>query len=437
MDWVLVLASLLAIYIVISIYILKTGRFSEHITFWGPVMMIRTSRVGFFDLFKPLSRLLRAYGTFGVVMVVLASIGMALMVILSFQLTLTHIDQQAGSLAPQAVLLIPGLNPFIPSTIAVWIAFFVTLLVHECGHGILCRIENIKVKSAGLLYAVIPIGAFVEPDEEDVEKTSGMPKARMYGAGITNNIVLGAICIILFVVLMGMVVPTNAPVVYGIYQDGPADRADLPTSSIITEVNGIEVATPTDVAAVLNTTRPGDTLDLVLEKDGTETAHTLTLDPWPESLTAQTGPRESGYMGIYYYQPEIVTATAENVLSVPGLLLFISIPLAHLYNPMIGQHLMVLTSPTPDIQFFAVPFPFFWEVIHLLFWLAWININVGIFNALPMLPLDGGLILKEGLDRVLEPRGLKRYSEMIISAVTWGFFAIIATTIWIMVFYQP
>ncbi|QYZ78812.1 PDZ domain-containing protein [Methanofollis formosanus] len=437
MDWVLVLTLLLAIYIAVAAYVLKTGRFSEHISFYGPIMMIRTSRVGFFDLFKPISGFLRAYGTFGVVMVVLASIGMALMVVLSFQLTLTNIDQQGGSLAPQAVLLIPGLNPFIPSTVAVWLAFFVTLLVHECGHGVLCRIEDIKVKSAGLLYAVIPIGAFVEPDEEDVEKTTGMPKARMYGAGITNNIVLGAICIVLFVFLMGMVVPTTAPVVYGIYQDGPADRADLPTPAIITEVNGIDVSTPADVAAVLNTTRPGDTLDLVLENDGTERAYSLTLDSWPESITDQTGPRESGYMGIYYYQPEIVTNTAASVLSVPGFFLFISIPLAHLYNPVIGQHLLILTSPSPDIQFFTVPFPFFWEVIHLLFWMAWININVGIFNAIPMLPLDGGYILKEGLDRVLEPRGLKRYSQTIMSAITWTFFALIATTIWIMVFYRP
>ncbi|QSZ66838.1 PDZ domain-containing protein [Methanofollis aquaemaris] len=437
MDWSLVLAFLLAIYIAISLYIWKTGRFSDHISFYGPIMMIRTSRVGFFDRFKPISGFLRAYGTFGVVMVVVASIGMALMVILSFQLTLTHIEEQAGSLSPQAVLLIPGLNPFIPSTIAVWLAFFVTLLVHECGHGVLCRIEDIKVKSAGLLYAVIPIGAFVEPDEEDVEKTTGMPKARMYGAGITNNIVLGAVCIVLFVLLMGMVVPTTAPVVYGIYQDGPADHADIPTPGIITEVNGIDVSTQADVAAVLNTTRPGDTLDLVLEKDGAETPYTLTLDAWPESITAQTGPRESGYMGIYYYQPQIVTNTAESILSVPGFFLFISIPLAHLYNPVIGQHLLILTSPSPDIQFFTVPFPYFWETVHLLFWMAWININVGIFNAIPMLPLDGGYILKEGLDRVLEPRGLKRYSQTIISAITWTFFALIATTIWIMVFYQP
>ena len=44
---------------------------------------------------------------------------------------------------------------------------------------------------------------------------------------------------------------------------------------------------------------------------------------------------------------------------------------------------------------------------------------MGIFNAIPMVQLDGGYILKEGVDRVLEPRGLGRYGQTIVFVVSW------------------
>ena len=51
--------------------------------------------------------------------------------------------------------LIPGLNEFVPSTFAVWFAFILTLVIHEFGHAILCRVEQIKVKAMGVLFFVI------------------------------------------------------------------------------------------------------------------------------------------------------------------------------------------------------------------------------------------------------------------------------------------
>jgi membrane-associated protease RseP (regulator of RpoE activity) len=66
-----------------------------------------------------------------------------------------------------------------------------------------------------------------------------------------------------------------------------------------------------------------------------------------------------------------------------------------------------------------VPFPQFWLVIQLLFWCGWFNLVVGTFNALPLVPLDGGYILKEGVDRLLDRRGLIRYSGYIVSAISY------------------
>ena len=84
---------------------------------------------------------------------------------------------------------------------------FITIVIHEFGHAILCRVEDIKVKGMGVLLAVIPIGFFVEPDDAELEQKKGMPKVRMFGAGITNNLVVGFCCFVLLILMFGMVVP--------------------------------------------------------------------------------------------------------------------------------------------------------------------------------------------------------------------------------------
>jgi membrane-associated protease RseP (regulator of RpoE activity) len=45
----------------------------------------------------------------------------------------------------------------------------------------------------------------------------------------------------------------------------------------------------------------------------------------------------------------------------------------------------------------------YWVVPNLLYWTAWVNFNLGLFNCIPALPLDGGHILKEGLKKAVSP----------------------------------
>ena len=144
---------------------------------------------------------------------------------------------------------------------------FVTLVVHEFGHAILCRVENTRVQSIGLLIAVIPIGAFVEPDGEEVEAASRSERIRMYGAGITNNIIVGLVCFAAIVGLMGMAVPLSTPMIQGVYADSPADMAGLSQNSVIYAVNGMTVESVTDVSDILKTTAPGDALSVTRSEE--------------------------------------------------------------------------------------------------------------------------------------------------------------------------
>jgi membrane-associated protease RseP (regulator of RpoE activity) len=411
MDWLLILLLVVTAYLVVAFIIRQQKIFSEHIVFYGPIMAIRTMKVGFFDRFTRFSTFLRVYASFGVAMVVIISAGMTILLFFSLSYTFVVRPPPTGIYAPQNILLIPGLNEYIPSTFAVWLAFVLAIAIHEFGHGILSRVEKIRVRSMGALLFVIPIGFFVEPDEEELNQARGMKKIRIFGAGITNNIVFGVACFVIMILLMGLVVPATGPVIGGIYKNYSADQAGIPPYSVIRAVNGIPVQTPAEVSYLLNATRPGDPLTLTVLHDNQVKDYTLNLSSWPEGAAGRT----SGFMGIAYYDSALVLDTISQSISPVGFLRFLIIPfdIAGMANP-----LRILALQTQETQFYIIPFAGFWGIIHFLFWSGWINLSVGVFNAIPMVPLDGGYILKEWVDRAFERKGWLKYAPYLTMFVS-------------------
>ena len=535
MDWILFFVLLVAVYAFIAYYIHAKKLWEDHIVFYGPIMAIKTNRVGFFDKFIAMRTFFRIYGTIGVIAVIIVSVLITLMLFVSVRYTLLIQPEPTGIYEPQNILLIPGLNQYVPSTLAVWLAFIITIGIHEFGHAILCRVENIRVNGMGALIAVIPIGFFVEPDDEELDKTKGMPKARMFGAGITNNLVFGFCCFVLLILAMGMVVPSQQPIIYGVYKNYSADAAGVPTDSVIryitiTNASPVEnnrsaafypvsgaglsstqegtppgtglglnltaeqqnyipgVSTPSpvycstidqymqqgylqnslggknntiynpfsfassnnwdqatrnnntvtgsgvtppgsmpvtsrdQVSTVLNETKPGEQIILGIEKNGVVKEYSLNLSHWP----AGSGARQSGFMGVTYYDGALVKSAVGSMLSPIGFFQFLVVPFA---GDTGTQFLRILAFETPYTRFYHVPFEGFWGLVNLLFWCAWININVGIFNAIPMVPLDGGYIFKEGVDRLLDRRGLIRYSGYVVSAVSYVMIVVLMSLI--------
>ncbi|NLZ30366.1 MAG: PDZ domain-containing protein [Methanomicrobiales archaeon] len=416
MSWLHVLLLLILAYTLIAVYIRDRGLFPDRIMFFGPIMAIKTERVGFFDWFQKFRKPLRAYATLGVIMVVGVSAFMTLALLLAVPQLLVHTPEPTGIYDPRNILAIPGVNQAIPITAAVFIGLLLTIVIHEFGHAILARVEDMRVRSMGILIAVIPIGAFVEPDEADIDAARGMPKIRMLGAGITNNIVAGLICFGLMFLLMGMATPLAVPLVQGVYKDFPAADAGLQGYSVITGIDGIPVTSQEEISAIMDGTRPGEMVTLTAEKDGVEGTYTLTLAEWPEVLD---GDRDSGFMGVYYYSATAVKEHLGNVADL-GLLapLYLTIAPIDAFIQGNTQQLAILLTDTPEQVAWQEPFPFFWGAVHLAFWLGWFNLLVGMFNAIPIVPLDGGYIMKEGVERFFERLGWSRYAHRVVASIS-------------------
>lgn len=111
---------------------------------------------------------------------------------------------------PGIGLVIPGVqvpktNFFIP-----WYGWFILIaaaFIHEFSHGILLRVAKVKLKSMGImLLGVLPLGAFVEPDEKKLKKIENKKKLQMYAAGPTSNLIIS---IVFFLILLIIATPIN------------------------------------------------------------------------------------------------------------------------------------------------------------------------------------------------------------------------------------
>lgn len=102
--------------------------------------------------------------------------------------------------APGATFLLPGINiPFVEGVIALAII----LLVHEGSHAILGRIARVPILSSGIvLFGIIPIGAFVEPDEEFLKKVEKTKQTRVLVAGSAANLFTSVIFFVIFIGFM-------------------------------------------------------------------------------------------------------------------------------------------------------------------------------------------------------------------------------------------
>ncbi len=263
LTWVL--AGVL-VYTVGAMALHSRGLLPEAIRVSGPITTIHTKRGReFLDRLARRRRFWRAWANVGVGVALVVMVGM-----LFFLLTaaVSVADQPAGTPVqnPQNALVIPGVNEFLPLTVAgeIVLGLLLGMVVHEGGHGLLCRVEDIDIESMGLaLFTLIPIGAFVEPDEESRGEASRGAQTRMFAAGVTNNFALTAITLALLFgpIVASIGVAPGAPV-GDTFTGSAAAEAGLGYGDRIVAVNGTAVEDPADLDAALADAGPTVAVEL-------------------------------------------------------------------------------------------------------------------------------------------------------------------------------
>ncbi|VVB77160.1 Peptidase family M50 [uncultured archaeon] len=157
---------------------------------------------------------------------------------------LTFVAGFLSSSAPDYGILngqIPGVAPVIPGiTIPLFAgiaALLLLLVVHEFAHGALARMAKVKIRSIGvILFGIIPLGAFVEPDESQIKKLRPAEQDRISIAGISANFLTAIFFFAITMLLATFVLPsvgTGGVVVTAVAQNAPASNVIAPNSILV------------------------------------------------------------------------------------------------------------------------------------------------------------------------------------------------------------
>ena len=237
------------------------------------------------------------------------------------------------------------------------ISIFLLALVHEFSHGVVARLYKIKIKSSGLaflniLVPVIP-AAFVEPDEKELRKRPHVQQLSVFAAGPFSNIIFAFV--VLVIMGLGVAPVSNAIFNYdGVLVTGftpgnetfPAENAGMTENELIVGIDDMPISTVENFTEIMQNKIPGESIVITTNV----TNYNITLAESPDN-------KSKGYLGIYLTQNQEIK---ENILQKYGKIL-------------------------PDI--------FIWFV-GLFYWLYVLNLGIGLFNLVPLGPIDGGRMLQ-------------------------------------------
>lgn len=258
---------------------------------------------------------------------------------------------------------IPGSQIYVPFVYGL-IGLATVLIVHEFSHGIQAVGEKIPIKSIGLMLFIILPGAFVEPDEDKLKEAKRTSRLRVYAAGSIANVTLAVIALIL-VSLCAAGIPNyfaeDGIEIGRVVPDSPSDGI-LKDGMVLKAIDNQKINDSKAYVDVVSSFAPGDNISVQTDQG---TYHvTLSKNPNNESR---------GFFGIQANKHFEMT------------------------NDSLGS--------LPWILF---------ELIDLFQWVAMLNLGIGLFNLLPIKPLDGGYMLEILLSYKLS----EQYYRPIVNALS-------------------
>jgi membrane-associated protease RseP (regulator of RpoE activity) len=379
----------------------------SRVEFNFPILTVRTQVFsGFFDRLGALrvSRWISWAALF--VVPVVAGIGLYLLTSSLFALLW---NPAAGEAAREAglgaYLLLPGVNPFLPLLYG-WFAIVCAIAIHEGAHGVTARSLGLKVKSSGLLFLLfVPIGAFVDVDEEQLKKASARDSSRVMAAGVGGNTVVALACLLGVLVIVGGLTPIIDGVYVANVEEGlPAEAAGLLPNDVFVSVDGVLVNSTANLRETLNNKTAGDLAEVTVARG----------DMWQNRFSTVvnlTVVENRTVMGI----------SAGDLLLEERLRNYENVTLQGLSLYLIPPSLASGWVPFSDslASFYTHWLGRDWQVLaNVLFWVWFVNVNLAVFNALPIYPLDGGRIFNIALKKIIRGKNGEKWVSAITVAAT-------------------
>ena len=404
----------------------------------GIVLMIRTTRGRvFLEYISKNRKFWRMFGEFSIWLCFFVMFSVVILMVLAFVTSINSPPQ--GSLPATDILFIPGVTSFVPFW---WpaLALIFTLLIHEYSHGIQARAHGMEVRSFGLLVAgPIPVGAFAEPEQMDMILAPRRERIRLFAAGPSINLV----ATFLFLIVIGFVssgfVATNPGIhALAVIEDGGADEAGIKAYDIITHVDGNEVTDYESFSVQMDSLKSGDEVIFTVipyndeERSWEESSEILVtlgdkaqyylnlcngdqdcLDETTELLESYGIGEGEAFLGVNaprsgtYQTDRFSFIFEERYTTGQKALTLLLTPLSMMGTPMSydGQtmdlHERGMIEVDDEFVLSGLGTEGLLDLFDFIFWLIWVNFLLGFLNLLPIIPFDGGHMLKDGAHSIL------------------------------------
>jgi len=397
-DWTVIVIGVFLVYYGIVEWLKAKGKLEKYgiSAFWF-ILMIRTSKgLKLLEKISKCKRFWRWIANLGIPAVFIGMIFMFTLIILMDIAMVIQPPEPSRLTEPRNVLLIPGVNEFIP---LIWglIALVITLIIHEFSHAILSMVEGVRVKSLGILLALVPIGGFAEPDEEELmgenAKTTRIQRIRIFSAGVISNFIAAIIAFTIFIYLLGSLT-SNGVYINAIYEGFPGDEAGIEGGMVIVKINDVETPNIIKFREVMGKTKPGETVKIhAYGENGTVEEFMVNLTKFPNG-------DEKGFIGVEVIDAvQLFKDMPSRLTSVGGWLMAISMPFT-----FFGGFSGIFTEMYEPSGIWANMGNTLFYLLNLLYWVGWINFYVGLFNCLPAIPIDGGRVFYESLTKFMSEK---------------------------------
>jgi len=294
------------------------------------------------------------------------------------------------------------------TTVATIFVFGLLVFVHELGHFVTAKMTGMRVdefaigfgpkvisyKYGETLYSwrIIPLGGFnkiagMDPDEEQDESSFNAKSipARMLVivAGSTMNFVLPILLFITIFLNAGIDNPSNAPIIGNVFADRPAAQAGLSLGDTIISVNDTDITSWREFVNIVQV-NAGNQLTLHYQHNG-EIKTTVVVPEYDEKVNR-------GIIGVMpqieKYHPGFIEAFG---LAVKQTYLVASSMVIGIVQMITGKVAAEVAGPIGVAQMAGEVAQL--GLMPLLQFAAFLSINLGLINLLPVPMLDGGHIV--------------------------------------------